>query len=71
MKLPLLVMDMIAHGQGDVHYTHYGLNIFQHNSNYTVGSFAKFLQDLELPLKYLSRKLFVGSGFAPLFYAVL
>ncbi len=62
---------MIAHGHGDVCYAHYGLDIFLHDSNYTVGSLAKLLRDLELPPKYSSRELFVGSGSAPLFEAVL
>jgi hypothetical protein len=70
-KLPVSVTGMIAHGHGDVRYAHYGLDIFPHDSNYTVGSFAKLLRDLELPPKYSSRQLFVGSGSAPLFRAVL
>ena len=43
MKLPVLVTGMLVHGYGDVCYTHYGLNIFAHDSNYTVGSFTKLL----------------------------
>ena len=70
-KLPVSVTGMIAHSHGDVRYAHYGLDIFQHDSNYTVGSFAKLLRDLELPPKYSSRELFVGSGSALLFQAVL
>lgn len=71
MKLPVSVTGMIAHGHGDVRYAHYGLDIFSHDSNYTVGSFAKLLRDLELPPKYSSRELFVGSRSAPIFDAVL
>jgi hypothetical protein len=71
MKLPVSVTGMIAHGHGDVRYAHYGLDIFLHDSNYTVGSFAKLLRDVELPPKYSSRELFTGSGSAPLFRAVL
>ena len=71
MKLPVSVTGMIAHGHGDVKYAHYGLDLFAHDANYTVGSFAKLLRDLELPPKYSSRELFNGSGSAPLFRAVL
>ena len=71
MKLPVSVTGMIAHGHGDVKYAHYGLDLFAHDANYTVGSFAKLLRDLELPPKYSSRELFNGSGSAPLFCAVL
>ena len=71
MKLPVSVTGMIAHGQGDVRYAHYGLDIFSHDANYTVGSFAKLLRDLELPPKSTSRELFTGSGSSPLFQALL
>jgi hypothetical protein len=43
MKLLVLVTGMLAHGHGDVRYAHYGLDIFAHDANYTVGSFAKLL----------------------------
>ena len=42
-KLPVSATRMIAHGHGNVHYAHYGLDILLHDSNYTVGSFAKLL----------------------------
>ena len=42
-KLLVTVTGMIAHGHGDVRYAHYGLDIFLHDSNYTVGSLAKLL----------------------------
>ena len=71
MKLPVSVTGMIAHGHGDVKYAHYRLDLFTHDANYTVGSFAKLLRDLELPPKYSSRELFSGSGSAPLFRAIL
>ena len=51
VKLPLSVTGMIAHGHGDVRYAHYGLDLFPHDSNYTIGSMAKLLRDLELPPK--------------------
>ena len=71
MKLPISVTGMIAHGHGDIHYAHYGLDIFPTDSNHTVGSIAKLLRDLELPPKYSSRELFSGSGSAPLFTTLL
>ena len=42
-KLPLSVTRMLAHGHGDVRYAHYGLDLYPHDANYTVGSFAKLL----------------------------
>jgi hypothetical protein len=71
MKLPVAVTGMLAHGHGDVRYAHYGLDIFAHDANYTVGSFAKLLHDLERPPKSSSRYLFDGSRSSPLFEAVL
>ena len=60
-KLPLSVTRMLAHGHGDVRYAHYGLDLYPHDANYTVGSFAKLLRDLELPPKSSSRALFQNS----------
>ena len=71
MKLPIFVMGMIAHGHGDIRYAHNGLDIFPTDSDHTVGSIAKLLRDLELPPNYSLRKLFFGSGSAPLFTALL
>jgi hypothetical protein len=71
MKLPVSVTNMLAHGHGDVRYAHYGLDIFPHDLNYTVGSFAKLLRDLERPPKSSSCQLFDGSKSSPLFEAVL
>ena len=71
VKLPLSVTHMIAHGHGDVRFAHYGLDLFPHDSNYTIGSIAKLLRDLELPPKSSSRELFVGSRSTNLFKAVL
>ena len=70
-KLPVSMTGMIAHGHGDVHYAHYGLDIFLHDSNYIVGSLAKLLQDVENPPKYSSRELFTQSGSTPIFRTVL
>ena len=71
MKLPITVTGMIAHGHGDVWYAHYGLDIFPSDSNHTMGSIAKLLRDLELPLKHSSRDLFNGGRSTPLFAALL
>jgi hypothetical protein len=71
MKLFVSVIGMLAHGHGDVHYAHYGLDFFAHDSNYTTGSFARLLRDLEMPPKSSSRWLFDGSRSSPLFQAVL
>jgi len=70
-KLPVLVTGMIAHRYGDVRYAHYGHDIFMYYSNYIVGSLAKLLRDLELPLTYSSRKLFIWLESIPLFEVVL
>jgi hypothetical protein len=67
MKLHVSVTGMLAHGHGDVRYAHYGLDIFAHDANYIVGSFAKLLRDLERPPKSTSRCLFDGSRSSPLF----
>jgi hypothetical protein len=62
---------MLVHGHGDVQYAHYGLDLFAHDANYIVGSFAKLLQDLEGPPKSSSCRLFDGSRSSPLFKVVL
>ena len=61
MKLPMLFINIMAYGHGDVRCAHYGLDNFAHDSTYTIGSFAKLLQDLEMPLKSSSWRLFDGS----------
>ena len=43
VKLPVSMTSMIAHGHGDVRYAHYGLDIFPHDSNYTIESMEKLL----------------------------
>ena len=71
VKLPLSVTGRIAHDHGDVRYAQYGLDLFPHDSNYTIGSMAKLLRDLELLPKSSSRELFVGSRSTNLFKAIL
>ena len=50
---------MIAHIHGDVKYAHYGLDFYPDDANYTVGSFAKFLRDLEKSSAHSSRVFFM------------
>ena len=71
MKLLVSIIGMIAHGHGDVCYAHYGLDLFSHDLNYTIGFVAKLLRDLELPPKSSSWKLFMNLKFTNLFKAVL
>lgn len=47
VKLFDFVTSKSAYSHGDLYYAHYGLDIFLYNSNYTIGSMAKLLQDLE------------------------
>ena len=70
-RLPISVIGMLAHGHGDVRYAHYGLDIYAHDVNYSVASFAKPLHDLEQPPKASTRELFESSGKTALFRAVL
>ena len=58
MRMPVAVTRMIVHRHGDVKYAHYGLDTFPTNSNYTIGSIAKLLRDLERPPENFSCKLF-------------
>jgi hypothetical protein len=58
MKLPVLVIRMLAQGHGDVCYAYYGLDLFVHDSNYAMESLAKLLWDLEMPPKSSFYKLF-------------
>ena len=71
MKLPVAVTGILAHGHVDQHYAHYGLDLYSHDANYTVGSFAKVLRDLEAPPKSSSHELFPESNSHPLYSALL
>jgi len=70
-KLLISVIEMVAHGYRNVRYTHYGLDIFPHDSNYTIRSMTRLLRDLEKSPSSSSRKLFVESGSLPLFEKIL
>ena len=37
MKLPVAVIGILAHGHVDQRYMHYGLDLYSHDANYTVG----------------------------------
>ena len=71
MKLLISIIGMIAHGHRNIHYTHYGFDLFPSDLNHTKGSIAKLLRDLELLPKHSSRELFSESRTAPLFTALL
>ena len=71
MKLPVKVMGMFAHGHGDEKYAHYSLDVFLSDNNFTVGSIAKLLRDLEDPPAKSSRLLFQGGGSTHLYAALL
>ena len=45
MKLLVSVTSMLVHGHGDVRNAQYSLNIFVHDVNYIIGSFAKLLHN--------------------------
>jgi hypothetical protein len=67
--LPVSIVDMLAHGHGDVKYVHYNLDLFVHDSNYIVGSFARLFQDLKMSPRPSSHRLFDGSRLSPIFEA--
>ena len=71
MKLPVAVTGILAHGHVDQCYAHYGLDLYSHDANYIVESFAKVLRDLEAPPKSSSRELFPESNSHPLYLALL
>ena len=71
MKLPVAVTNILAHGHVDQLYAHYGLDLYSHDANYTVGSFAKVLRDLEALPKSSSREFFPESNSHPLYSALL
>ena len=62
---------MIAHGHGNVKFAHYVLDLYPRDSNHMIGSFARFLCNLEKLLAYYSRLLFENTGSTPLHEAVL
>lgn len=71
MKLSIAVIGMIVHGHGDVKYAHYGVDIYLHDCNHTIGSIAKLLCDLESILFLYSTVLFHGPGASLLFQSIL
>ena len=71
MKLPIDVTGILAHGHVDQRYAHYGLDLYSHDANYTVRSFAKVLRDLKAPPKSSSHELFPESNSHPLYSALL
>ena len=71
MKLHVAVTGILAHGHVDQHYAHYGLDLYSHDANYMVGSFAKVLRNVEVPPKPSSRELFLESNSHPLYSTLL
>lgn len=73
-KLPLLVIGMLTHRYGDVRYAHYMLDLYPGNCKHAMGSFVRFLCDLEEPLvsSFLKNKISIYSvGCSPLYPHVL
>jgi len=71
MKLPILVVDMYAHGHGDTKYAHYIVDVFLNYSNFMIGSIAKLLRDLEETPATSSRALFTQNQSTALYKVVL
>ena len=71
IKLPVAVTGMLGQGHGDQRYAHYGLDLYLHDANYTVESFAKLLRDPKAPPKSSIRELFPESSSHPLYAALL
>lgn len=70
-KLPISVTGMFAHGHGDLKYAHYSVDMFPCDSNFTIGSVAKLLRDLEEMPVATSRGMFHHSESNALFKAIL
>ena len=71
MKLPVIVIGILAHVHVDQRYVHYSLDLYSHDANYTVESFAKVLRDSKAPPKSFSCELFPKSNSHPLYSALL
>ena len=69
--MPVKVTRMFAHGHRDEKYAHYSLDVFPSDNNFTVGSIAKLLRDLENPPAKSSRLLFQRGGSTHLYGALL
>lgn len=65
------MMGMIIHSHSNVHYAHYGLDLYPANSKYIVGSIAKLLWNLKCISKYVSSMLIDTNQILPLFDALL
>ena len=72
LKLFVFVTIMIAHGHGDKKYAHYALDLYLADSNFTIGSIARLLCDLEHLPKYSNPESFFTSiGRIDLYAAIL
>ena len=70
-KFLIPVTSILAHGHVDQHYVHYSLDLYSHDTNYTIGSFVKVLRDLEAPPKSSSCELFQESNSHQLYSVLL
>jgi len=57
-RLPITLMEMIAHGHGNEAYTQYSNELWPNDPNFTIGSLLHLLRTLEKELIRESRKLF-------------
>lgn len=71
MRLLVSITSMRTHGHGDVWYAHYGLDMFAHDVNYTMGLFLKLLWDVEQPPKISLHQLFQGASKTSIYKAIL
>jgi hypothetical protein len=62
---------MIAHGHRNIKYFHHDLDFYLGDSNHMVGSFSKFLRDIEKPPVHSSRAFFDDCGTTSFYEAVL
>ena len=62
---------MITHGHSDVKFAQCALELYLADSNHMIGSFARFLRDLEKPPSNSSILLFENTVSTPLHEAVL
>ena len=70
-KITIFCNKNDAHGHGDEIYAHYALNMYHGNYKHTLSLFARLLHDLEESLISSFCNIFKGSGWSPLYRAIL
>jgi hypothetical protein len=65
------IVEIIAHGHGDVNFAHYALHLYPADLNHTIRLFERFLCDLEKLPSYSSILLYENTGSTPLYEVVL